>query len=302
MLRDRLSILTYHRVHSGPDPMFPGATTARDFARHAAILRRFFNVLPLAEAAARLQERSLPAFAVCITFDDGYRDNLTVALPVLRRYELPATVFVASGFTDGGLMWNDIVIEALRSTAREDVSCDELGIGRMPLASADARRAAVEGILGKLKYRPPEERGAIAHSLAARLRAVLPRDLMLNRAELIALHKAGVTIGAHTVTHPILARLDPAAADREIRSSREALVALIDSDVTLFAYPNGKPNVDYRQEHVRQVMTAGFTAAVSTVAATARDSSDRFQLPRYGTWDRSRARFALRTALNHVRT
>src|SRR5690349_18308208 len=112
----RLSILIFHRVHAATDPLFPGEPDARSFDSLLAHIASRFRVMPLAQAARALREGTLPSRALAITFDDGYADNLAVAAPILRRHGMSATVFVASGYLDGGWMFNDIVIEAVRAT------------------------------------------------------------------------------------------------------------------------------------------------------------------------------------------
>ena len=109
-----LLILTYHRVLEAEDPLRRGEITQHAFAKHLRVLRRWFNVLQLSKAWRRTRDRTLPARAVAITFDDGYADNAELALPILRHEGLPATFFVATGFLDGGRMWNDTIIESLR--------------------------------------------------------------------------------------------------------------------------------------------------------------------------------------------
>ena len=84
-----LSILIYRRVVACPDPLFPDTVDARRFEQHVRLLRRWFQVLPLALAVRRLNDRSLPSRAACITFDGGYADNASVALPILQRFGLP---------------------------------------------------------------------------------------------------------------------------------------------------------------------------------------------------------------------
>ena len=108
----------------------------------------------------------------------------------------------------------------------------------------------------------------------------------------------GMAIGAHTVTHPILARLDPTNARHEIGASREHLEGLLGERVSLFAYPNGVPLHDYLPEHVEMVRQCGFSAAVSTSWGAASRRTDRFQLPRFTPWDRSRMRYGARMLLN----
>ena len=112
------------------------------------------------------------------------------------------------------------------------------------------------------------------------------------------MHRGGMQIGAHTVTHPILAVLPADEALREIRGSREALEAVLHDRVSMFAYPNGKPTRDYSEENVRQVRDLGFDAGICTTWDAARATTDRFQLPRFSVWDTQRARFGLRMIQN----
>ena len=112
----RLQVLIFHRVLPVPDPLFPDEVDARRFDELCGWLKGWFNMLSLDDAVARIKTGTLPTRAACITFDDGYADNYQVALPILRRHGLTATFFVATGFLDGGRMWNDTVIESVRLT------------------------------------------------------------------------------------------------------------------------------------------------------------------------------------------
>ena len=110
---------------------------------------------------------------------------------------------------------------------------------------------------------------------------------------------AGMQIGAHTVSHPILAKLDTPRAADEIGRSRDVLQTLLGEKVGLFAYPNGKPGTDYLPDvHPALVRELGFDAAVSTRWAAARRSDDVFQIPRFTPWDRGRFKFGLRLMRN----
>ena len=137
MIDSRLVILMYHRVLPEFDPLRPDDITLPVFARCMRTLKRFFNVVPLSEAVDGLRKGLLPRRSVAITFDDGYADNVTSAAPVLAELGLPATVFVTSGFLDGGRMWNDTVIESIRRTAGNSIDFD--GIGRLPLGDTADR-------------------------------------------------------------------------------------------------------------------------------------------------------------------
>jgi peptidoglycan/xylan/chitin deacetylase (PgdA/CDA1 family) len=297
-----LSILIYHRVVPEPDPLVPDQVCAAEFDSHLAVLRRWFTVLPLREAAAKLRNGALPRRAACVTFDDGYSDNATVALPILRRHGVPATFFVATGFLDGGRMWNDSVIETIRRARGDKLDARCIGLDTLSVASLPLRHRAIEKVLGALKYLEPGERQRRVDELAAEASQALPSDLMMTAEQVRGLAASGMDIGAHTVTHPILARIDPARAEREIQDGRRRLETITGKPVALFAYPNGKPNRDYRREHVGMVKSLGFEAAVSTAWGAAHPASDPFQLPRFTPWDRTPVRFALRLLLNTFRT
>lgn len=300
--KGRLSIFIFHRVLPAPDPIFPGEIDARRFDAICGWVSSWFNVLPLDEAVRRLRSAALPARAASITFDDGYADNHDQALPILRRHGLSATFFIATGFLGGGRMFNDSVIETLRRAPGPSLDFGALGldsVGRLELNSPDDRRRAIAAILRAIKYRPMAER----HDLARRIQMLvgierLPDNLMMTPEQVRALHRAGMRIGAHTRSHPILANLDRDAARVEIEGGRDDLQQLLGEPATLFAYPNGKPGEDYSRESVELARAAGFEAAVSTTWGVATAGSDLFQLPRFTPWDRQRWRFAARLARN----
>lgn len=296
-LRSRLSILIYHRVLARPDPLFPAEIDAPRFEQHLAFLKANFNIIALHEAIDGLRNNTLPPRAACITFDDGYADNAEIALPLLQKHGVQATVFVATGFLDGGRMWNDTIIELIRN-APAAIDLSAAGYGAFALDTIDQRRQAITALLGKLKYVPMEQRQQHVDAIAALVPVTLRNDLMMTSAQVRQLHDAGIEIGGHTVNHPIIARLPAAAARQEIADGKHALEAIIAAPVRLFAYPNGKPGQDYHAEHVSMVRQLGFEAAVSTSWGAARPGGDLFQLPRFTPWDRDRLRFTLRMMKN----
>ena len=109
--RHSLLVLMYHRVLPVADPLLPEEPDLATFTAQMDILRAMCNVLPLTEAVDRLYRKSLPPRAACITFDDGYLNNLTYSVPTLVARGLPATIFVAAEFLCGGCMWTDILME-----------------------------------------------------------------------------------------------------------------------------------------------------------------------------------------------
>lgn len=300
--RARLSVLIFHRVRAERDPLFPSETDVAQFAALLGRLKVWCNVLALPEATRRLRAGTLPARSLCITFDDGYADNRTVALPALQAAGLTATFFVTTGCLDGGRMWNDTVIESVRGARGPTLDLSDLGLGTHRLESLEARRAVILALLRDLKYRPRDERESMVAGVAARAKAVPSDDLMLTRRQVRELRDAGMTIGAHTVSHPILAREPDDRARREIQDGKRDLEALLGEAVTLFAYPNGKPGEDYAERHVAMARAAGFDAAVTTAWGAASRATDPYEIPRFTPWDRSAWRFGLRLAQNLHRT
>ena len=281
----RLSILVFHRVLPTPDPLFPNEIDAQRFDRLMQVVARGFTVMTLGRAVRHLQAGSLPPRAMVITFDDGYADNATVAQPILARHRLEATIFVASGFLDGGRMWNDTIIETIRRSQRPSIDLSEFGLGLMDLSTHAQRRAVIEALLPVVKYQDPGRRAeSLRQLLVLAGTPRLPDDLMMTCAQLQDLHRAGIEIGGHTIGHPILTTLSDEAARAEIDGGRQALQSMLGAPVDVFAYPNGGPDRDYDQRHVEMVRGLGFCGAVTTAHGTAGPQADCFQLPRYSPW------------------
>lgn len=294
-----LSVLIYHRVLPQPDPLRPGEIDAELFEAQLSFLARHFELLTIADAATALRERRLPRRAACITFDDGYADNWTVAHPILARHDARATVFVATGYLNGGRMFSDTVIEFVRLAPGPELDLEAVGMGRHPIATVEERLKAISALQVQLKYLAPEERDAqVARMLAAQPVGALPDDLMLTDAQLRQLADAGHEIGGHTVNHTVLTTLTPDGARAQVAAGRDHLQALLGRPIRSFAYPNGRPQRDYDAGHAAMLRELGFEAAVSTAAGVAAAGADPFQLPRYTPWGRSMTMFAARMMRN----
>ncbi len=298
----RLPILIFHRVLKVPDPLFPGEIDAARFDRLMGLVARSFHVLTFGQAVERLRSDTLSARSLVITFDDGYADNAEIALPILQRHGLAATFFVSSGFLDGGRMWNDTVIECLRRTPHQRIDLADFGLGCFDLTSADARRAAIEALLPRVKYLSLAAReSSLVHLHALAAAPDLPSNLMMRAAQVMQLQRAGMEIGAHTVGHPILAELSDADAEAEIEAGRRHLQSLLGTAVDVFAYPNGRPGRDYDARHVAMLRKLGFRGAASTASGVASGQSDLYQLPRFTPWDRQPHRWAARLLWHGLR-
>lgn len=291
-------MLIFHRVLPDPDPLFPDEMHARRFDALCGWLASWFNVLPLDVAVAKLRRGDLPARAASITFDDGYADNYRVALPILQRHGLTSTFFIATGFLDGGRMWNDSLIEAIRGCDMSELDLSSLDLGCHRIGSVNQRQAAIEAIICQVKYRPVDQRLRVAEQVALLAQAQLPVDLMMTSSEVKSLRRAGMQIGAHTVSHPILALLSEQQARSEIQGSKLYLEQLLGERIGLFAYPNGKPGEDYSVESVDVVRSLDFDAAVSTQWGSSCSGDDLLQIRRFTPWDQTEFRFGIRLLAN----
>lgn len=294
----RLSVFIFHRVLPKPDPLFPDEPDAEQFDQIVSWITTWFKVMPLDAAVDALKAEKLPARAAVITFDDGYADNCTVAMPILLKHKVSATFFIATGYLDGGRMWNDTITESVRQCRSKVLNLESINLGLHQTANETQKRQAICNLISEAKYLPSSLRLDTTDEIARITGAILPNDLMMTSEQLLTMYDAGMQIGAHTVTHPILTCTNLSVAKNEIVNSKSHLEQILGRPISLFAYPNGKPGSDYLPEHVLQVRDAGFKAAVSTAWGCAGKHSDVYQLPRYTPWNKSRIKFAARLIEN----
>lgn len=290
-------ILMYHRIAEDPIDYWGLAVSPSRFDEQLSVLRRTRQPLPLAEFAERLADNTLPPDAVALTFDDGYVDNLTAALPRLAAADVPATIFLATAYLDSNepFWWDDLVrlimFEDRRQTfefaingqstvfdfAGDPPANDD---GTTVLRSLKKRTDVLEAVYHPLRRLDMAERRVAM----AELRTILtpggdasdPARPMTS-AEVRTLAADGlVTIGAHTATHPLLPILDGPARKSEIAGSKTACEALVEAPVTTFAYPFGEFDAEAREA----VKEAGFAVACSTRRAPVTAADDILALPR----------------------
>ena len=291
----RLCVLNYHRILSGPDPFLDSEPDAATFDWQMALLKQCFNVLPLHEAVQMLPTERMPPRAVAISFDDGYRSIHDLALPILVKHGLPATVFVTTGhMIDDGSMWNDMILEAMRRLPSVPLDLRVLGLEVYPMTSAIERKQAAGTLTERCKYMTPPERTRFTNHLQNLAGCSLRQDLMLTTDMVRTLTRNHVEIGGHTVNHPILTRLEDDVATREITGNKAHLEEIIGQPLRLFAYPNGKRPTDYDERHIAMVAQAGYAAAFTTVGRAATAAYSPFEIPRRRPWDATPLLFAVR--------
>ncbi|THB64909.1 MAG: polysaccharide deacetylase family protein [Gammaproteobacteria bacterium] len=292
----RLSVLSFHRIAENRDPFYESVTT-KELEQQFCTLKKYFNVLPINKAIQQLQEDTLPKRSVVITFDDGYANNYDLALPLLKKHNLSATFFICSGAIDGGIMWNDAIIESIQNHkgSQLNLSLDEGFSSRIaqkwPTATITQKIQLAQILRAELKYLPLTKRATLIEILKEKTSTEFSSNLMMASSQIKALADSGMEIGGHTLNHPILNKSDDAEAENEIFLDKEKLEKIIGKKINYFAYPNGKPKTDFSERDKVILKNAGYKAAFSTADGVAVNKSDLFAIPRFTPWDSKVNRF-----------
>ncbi|MCC6792493.1 MAG: polysaccharide deacetylase family protein [Thermomicrobiales bacterium] len=260
-------VLNYHRI-GNPDasPFDRDVFSARQeaFDRQVAFLKRSFDVITpadITDARARGRGRY-----VMITFDDGYRDNVELAFPVLSAHNVPATFFICTGFIDRPrIAWWDEIAWMVRTSSAPALPAGEWFDAEIPLESAD-RTDAIRRALRRFKELPGERTSAYLDYLRSATGRTagdeIGTDLWMTWEMIRRLHTAGMTIGAHTVHHHLLGRLPDGDQEREIVESRDRIAAEIGIAPRAFAYPVGSKSA-FNDATKRLLARHGFDFAFS---------------------------------------
>lgn len=287
-------ILYYHRVNNEGNPFFDSISTAA-FERQMRYLARHYHVASITEIVGHLEAGRSQEMLVGITFDDGYADNYRNAFPILRRYNLPAMIFLTTGSIDSGEpLWFERLSEAIQKTSREFIDLETGAARRFRLRTLSERVQANGAIFELLRRLDDRERRRRLSEILALLDAPAQsgrRNKMLTWEQVRTMAACGIEFGGHTVTHPFLSRLSPKDGLREVSECKRRIEEELQRRVDLFAYPNG------RQEDIggvsKEVLrAAGYRAAMSTIWGMNSPATDRMELRRGGPWEQNVAEFA----------
>ena len=307
----RAVILLYHRVVDLAVDPFRLSVSPSHFAEHLEAIRSCGQPMRLHDLVAAVRRGTIPERAVAVTFDDGYADNLFNAKPLLERYDIPATVFVASGYLGGRReFWGD-EIERLVLTStnlptqlhlKTDDGTFEWILAEPPLGESAAngktpfgKHKSISGFGSQqdlfkaiylwLYHKRPEKRDSILNQLrewSGTGTLCRPTHRPLSSAELVELAEGGlVEIGAHTVTHPVLSAIPTGEQAEEIRRCKIHLERILARRVASFAYPHGR----YNAKTVKCVREAGYDYGCAVSPDPVVRRTDPFQMPRYEVHD-----------------
>lgn len=265
----RLRILCYHGIcedaYASEAWMPSHFVSRRVFETHLAYLQRHAHVLSLTDAVEAISVGRIPDRAVCVTFDDGYANNITIALPLLQKYRIPATIFLATSYIESGewFAFDRVHFVQQELSAREHRARPVFDYKRAPL---DQVVSWTKPYWSAIYSEMPREK-------VETFRPLRPSEVKSADAELIE-------YGAHTHTHCILSNETTDRREAEIMRSISAVAQLTGRPVRLFAYPNGqKGDFDDSDRHLLQ--SAGIVGAVTGVRGLNDTRCDPLQLRRY---------------------
>jgi peptidoglycan/xylan/chitin deacetylase (PgdA/CDA1 family) len=309
--RPGLLVLAYHRIGEPAGQPFDDeliSASAQGFREQLLYLRSRFDVIGLDELIARLGSAGPPFRrpTAMITFDDGYRDNYEVALPILRDVRLPAVFFIAAGYIDRArLTWWDRVAYVVKSTTRATLKLDYPEPLTIDLRQPDRNRAAqqilraykrMQAIDQEQFFDHLEEQAGVEVDCEA-----LGRDLFMSWDQVRGLRDSGMAIGSHTYNHPVLAQMPEAIQLSELTRSKQALESEVDRPIHAIAYPVGAPE-SFNESTKTLAREAGYRAAFSYNGGFNRPGElDTFDLRRLAVnWYDSSQMFRFRVTMSNL--
>ena len=304
--KPRPTILMYHRIADETlDPWGTIVSTAA-FASHLEWLAKRRTVLPLSAFTELFRNNALPADAVALTFDDGYADNLEIALPLLEKHGMAATIFLPVEWIERGepFWWDElqkIVFDHKGKSLRLGERIFRLGEQqsddrdwRHGAPARTPRQIAFSDVWFDLFSRTSDDREHALLELRSQFRSAAPSRRLpkpITRDQIRHVSGQSLEFGSHSLRHPDLTRLGRSDRKREIVDSMARCEALTGSRPTSFAYPYGI----FDEECELLVAKAGFDCACATETAAVGQGSRVFALPRMqvGNWPARKLKLAL---------
>ena len=292
-----LLVLNYHRIGTPDDSLFDHdlwSATQGDFDQQVRLLASGFDVIGLSDLRSALDDLRTGTgrawqtrrFAM-ITFDDGYLDNFEQAFPVLESHNVPGVFFITSGFPDAGrLAWWDEIAWMVRTSTRSQLELSQRWLAAPLSLAADNHEAVIQRLLRRYYRIKGHETAAFLDELAeatgaGRAPSGTADGLWMNWDMVRSMHASGMSIGTHTVTHPILSRLSADEQDLEICESRLRIEHELSDTVSALSYPVGSR--DSFNDATRAALSRnGFDWAFSYYGGHLRAGTDldRFDIPR----------------------
>jgi len=285
-------IFLYHRVCPKEESVLNTNICPEDFEKQVRYLRKYFHICTLEDLVEDLNDhhlnnKKLGNIAV-ITFDDGYRDNYIYAYPILKKYNIPATIFLTSDYIGkDNLFWWDKIVYIIYHSKKEDVDLENFG--SFSLTNNNKKLECIHFLTSEFKNLPFRLRNKYILDLQNKCHVNIPSDIgkkmVLSWNEIREMNDNGISFGAHTLSHANLISLNLAEAKNEIVQSKAMIEDKLKSEIISFAYPYGSRF--YNNDIMRLVQNAGYLCAVKSSGEIIDQSKsyNHYSLPRFSVGD-----------------
>lgn len=298
--RSSATVLLFHKVPKHMEALAPSDADLAQFERVLDFVLDRFRIVPLTDLVKGLQGGKLPPNSASLTFDDGYADWVSGVVPLLLQRGVHASFYITTGQFHGIPMWNERVNHAVSCWQPDTLHLPGFDTPAMPVRSLLEKRQAASWLQLHLKYQPMNRRMQMLDALEVACTGLAAKLPLLTAESLRDIHSKGFGVGAHSINHPILSHTTEAEAWEEIAGSKEELEHLVGGGVDSFAYPNGKPGVDFLAEHISMVKRAGYRYALTTQHGVVRNDSSLFQMPRFTPWGKDPLRMVSQVLRNQI--
>jgi peptidoglycan/xylan/chitin deacetylase (PgdA/CDA1 family) len=281
--------LLYHRIKEKDEAMdfLPTLINAspEEFEKEIKLLTKNFNVISINDALNNLKDnKPLPEKSMLVTFDDGYRDNYLNAFPVLKKYKVPAAIFLTSDLIDSDdLIWTDKIACMIDKIKGRSLAVPGLGV--YTVINKKNKDKAKFAIIEYLKSIDDREKDKIINSMSMGWNTDscchAAERYYLSGKEILEMAENGITFGSHGFSHSVLTKIDAGRLEREIIESKARIEEVTGKRVELFAYPHGAHG-DFNENIAYFLKKSGYKAAFTAVPGRnyISDKLDLFSLKR----------------------
>ncbi len=282
-LKEQIAIIMYHRICSKKDIWSIDTLDTNELEKQIKYLKKYYEILSLEKLHELLSlNKKLPKKGVVITFDDGYKDNFTNAYPILKKYNIPATIFLTTGYIGKDeLFWWDKVGYILCNTKLKNINLEDYGNISSP--PKENITSYLDSVIENLKYMKEEKREEIIQLLLKNSGVEIPKEISIDITaswnDIKEMHENNISFGAHTVNHKVLSKIPINEAKFEILQSKNDIEKNLKTSIKTFSYPYGQVN-DFNDEIINILKESGFDCAVTGIPGMVSKNSDLFKLDR----------------------
>ncbi len=297
----RLIIFNFHNIYKENCVLKTNSTPYNEFETQIRWIHQYFTVLPLEEGIEACRSAKLTKPTACITFDDGYKSQYSLAKPLLDKLGISGTFFISSGHLNH-LQWNDhipLFFHAANQTEQSKLlhELSQITGQECPVKTSSENIKTVDKAI---KYLPLAKRVPLLKLMRDVIPDHLVQNVMMTKENVIDLSNSPHSIGGHTANHPILSQETDTVSYHEIMSDKEYLEKLTGKKINVFAYPNGKAIKDYTSRDIQVLLKNKISYAVTTTPGYFSPGSDPYQIPRFNLSGTNPIKF-LKTTLSAYR-